>query len=211
MCFCLDDDHGLKRGQLAHIDRNPENDAPENLAFLCAAHHDEYDITSLQTKGYKADELRKYQEILHAYMESWAPQLHTKRSRNTPGRRAGRRAGVSLEVYDRRIPIYHKTIQFVRDVASDLRPEIKLILKFSSDTEEALFLFDENIAEYLTGLFNRALRLHTVDLMRAGMWTDDRDAEKFAALVKEQTDLAVWFTEQHREIRTRFAPYLRLA
>jgi hypothetical protein len=117
---------------------------------------------------------------------------------------------VSLDVYDRRVPIYRTTMQFVRDVLTDLRPELKLIIKFAADTDEALFLFDENIAEYLANLFKRALRLRTLEFMRTRIQTDDREAEKFAAFAKEQTDLAAWFSEQHGEIRGRFAPFLRL-
>src|SRR5215469_3319724 len=41
-CFCLENDAGEKAGQLAHIDRNPENNARENAAFLCLEHHSRY-------------------------------------------------------------------------------------------------------------------------------------------------------------------------
>jgi hypothetical protein len=34
--------------------------------------------------------------------------------------------------------------------------------------------------------------------------------EGFASSVKEQTDLATWFSEQFEEIRTRFAPFLQV-
>jgi hypothetical protein len=211
LCFCLERDGDPKEGQLAHIDRNPENNAPENAAFLCTEHHPRYDSPSRQTKGYGPDELREYQRILYAYVESLETQTYKKRSRSRPGSRASGKAGVSLDVHDRRVPIYRTTMQFVRDVLTDLRPELKLIIKFAADTDEALFLFDENIAEYLTNLFKRALRLRTLEFMRTRMQTDDREAEHFAALVKEETDLAMWFSEQHGEIRARFAPFLHLA
>ncbi len=41
LCFALDGDFGIKKGQIAHLDHNPGNNKPENLAFLCLEHHDE--------------------------------------------------------------------------------------------------------------------------------------------------------------------------
>lgn len=39
MCFHLEDDLSVKDGQLAHIDRNRDNDAEDNVVFLCLVHH----------------------------------------------------------------------------------------------------------------------------------------------------------------------------
>jgi hypothetical protein len=107
--------------------------------------------------------------------------------------------------------MYQTTRQFVRDVASNLRPGLQLILKFAADTDEALFSFDVSLAKYLETLFTKALRLHTIELLRERMQTHPDEAENFQALVNEETSLAIWFTEQPEEIRTRFAPFLRLA
>jgi hypothetical protein len=209
-CYWLDQDADEKEGQVAHIDRNPENNAKKNAAWLCTKHHARYDSRSRQTKGYSPDELRKYQQILYASVESFETWPSKKRSRSKPRSRSGRRGGMSQEVYDRRIPIYHKTVQFVRDVDSDLQPEIELIKKFSFDTEEALFLFDETIAEYLADLFKRAMRLYTLNIMRPRMQTEASWAERLEALMVETREIAHWFSEQHGEIRARFAPFLRL-
>jgi hypothetical protein len=204
LCFCLENDTDEKTGQLAHIDRNPENNAKENAAFLCLEHHSRYDSTSSQTKGYLPDELREYQRIVWAYVESI--EISKPTSRDSEG------AVVSLELYDRRLPMYHTATEFVRSVLKDLRPELTQILKFAADTDQALFLFDQDIADYLVSLFNRALRLNTLDLLRTRISTDETAVEEdFADLSREGTDLAVWFSEQHGEIRTRFAPFLRLA
>lgn len=208
LCYGIENDARAKNGQIAHIDRNRENDTLGNAAFLCTDHHDRYDTRSRQTKGFTPDELRKHQEALLAYMGSLPAPVSRDRLRKS---RSNRKVGVSLDVYDRRVPIYGATVQFVLDVLKDLRPEVKLILKFAADTDQALFLFDESIAEYLADLFKRALRLHTLELMRTRMQTDDREMENFPALVKEETALAEWFSQQHGEIRARFAPFLRLA
>jgi hypothetical protein len=39
LCFYLSRDLNEKRGQLAHLDKDPSNDAEDNLAFMCLDHH----------------------------------------------------------------------------------------------------------------------------------------------------------------------------
>jgi hypothetical protein len=70
MCFALGRDARQKQGQVAHIDRNSDNSAIENLAYLCLTHHDHYDTVSRQSKNYLPSELRAYKEELERYIAS---------------------------------------------------------------------------------------------------------------------------------------------
>jgi hypothetical protein len=65
-CFGLENDLTKKEGQLAHINRKPNDNRQENLAFLCLSHHDEYDTKRSQSKGLTPSELRKYVTKLYA-------------------------------------------------------------------------------------------------------------------------------------------------
>lgn len=87
----------------------------------------------------------------------------------------------------------------------DLNPELEAIFQFSTDTEEALFLFDETVAGYLWDMYKKALRLRTIRALKLRGEMKNRDE-----LVQEETALAVWFTSQYDEARNRFAPFLRL-
>lgn len=207
LCFGLDGDTTVQEGQLAHIDRNRANAVRENAAFLCTRHHSRYDSQSKQTKGFSPLELQIYQRKLYEYLAEPSSWPDAGLPRHRPNRKDHAGKGVSLDVYNLRLPIYRTTVQFIRRVVKDLKPELQEVLKFASDTEDALFLFDESVAEYLTQLFRRALRLNTVEFMRTGQSLPD----DFPSLVKEETAIAVWFTEQFDETRTRFAPFLRLA
>ena len=55
---------GVKRGQIAHLDRDRTNNTIANLAYLCLEHHDAYDSTSRQSKGFSAREVRAYRAEL---------------------------------------------------------------------------------------------------------------------------------------------------
>jgi hypothetical protein len=200
LCFGFESDVEKKKGQLAHVDRDKANASKENAAFLCALHHDEYDTTSKQTKGITPDELKSYQKSLYSYLASSGAWTETKGTART--RRRARTNGISLELYDRRVPMYRTTIQFLRAVLKDLRPDLQEILNFAGDADEALFLFDETIANYLAHLLKQALRLRAVSLMLSKEWTP--------SLAKEDTELSAWFSEQFEEARRKFVPFLRL-
>jgi hypothetical protein len=211
ICFHLLGDPGLNmRGQIAHIDRNSANSTVENGAYRCKDHHDEYDILSKQSKRLTPGELKLAVASLLEYVQAGglptAPNIPTRSSK-----RRRRDMRISIDLYDRRLAIYSRTVQFLREVAKDLKPTFPVILQFTRDIEEAPFLFDESIAQYLENLSNKAFRLHALEVTRTGWRTDDREIENFREVVKEQVALSVWFTEQYVVIRKNFAPFLRLA
>lgn len=65
LCHGLHDDHAVKAGQIAHINRDSADARLENLAFLCLAHHDQYDSRTNQSKGFTPEELRRYRDKLY--------------------------------------------------------------------------------------------------------------------------------------------------
>jgi hypothetical protein len=69
LCFGLNFDDGLKKGQIAHLDRNPGNAMLDNLAFLCLDHHDVYDSRTCQSKGLAIVEVKAYRELLHSHIQ----------------------------------------------------------------------------------------------------------------------------------------------
>ena len=62
----LTGDLSEKKGQIAHLDRDPSNSDPDNLAFLCLEHHDEYDSRPSQSKGLTIEEVKRYRADLPA-------------------------------------------------------------------------------------------------------------------------------------------------
>ena len=70
LCFGLKGDHVEKKGQIAHLDHDPANDKPDNLAFLCLEHHDQYDSTTSQSKSLQIGEVKAYREQLYQFLDS---------------------------------------------------------------------------------------------------------------------------------------------
>lgn len=73
VCFALSGNMEVKRGQVAHVDRNASNSARDNLVFLCFDHHDQYDSRTSQSKGLTVEELRQYQAQLGRFLAQALP------------------------------------------------------------------------------------------------------------------------------------------
>jgi hypothetical protein len=72
ICFGLNRDTGIKRGQIAHLDRDAANPSFDNLVFLCLEHHDQFDSRTSQSKGMTSDEVRRFrQELASAIDQAW--------------------------------------------------------------------------------------------------------------------------------------------
>lgn len=77
ICFGLGRDTKLKAGQIAHLDKNSANHAEDNLAFLCFAHHDEYDSTTSQRKNFTLGEVKSFRDELDATINrAFTQQVH---------------------------------------------------------------------------------------------------------------------------------------
>jgi hypothetical protein len=69
ICFGLNRDITLKKGQIAHLDRNAQNAKLDNLSFMCLEHHDEYDSRTSQAKGFTLGEVRRFRDELYVAVD----------------------------------------------------------------------------------------------------------------------------------------------
>ncbi|MFN8608842.1 MAG: hypothetical protein U0931_15015 [Vulcanimicrobiota bacterium] len=80
MCYALQSDGTTKNGQIAHLDRNRNNNDLDNLAWLCLAHHDDYDSTRRQTRMFTPAEVKRYRAVLlEAIQQGIAPVAYSQR------------------------------------------------------------------------------------------------------------------------------------
>lgn len=87
LCFGLNGDFSEKKGQVAHIDHDPANHSERNLAFLCLEHHDTYDSSTSQSKGFTKEEVTFYRGKLFEAVEI-----------NLPGRASEKLSNIATEL-----------------------------------------------------------------------------------------------------------------
>jgi len=79
VCYGLHRDDRPKKGQIAHLDQDHSNSAPDNLAWLCLDHHDEYDLVPSQAKGLQLEEVKGYRAELYDAFVHWGSGNATMR------------------------------------------------------------------------------------------------------------------------------------
>jgi hypothetical protein len=66
---------------------------------------------------------------------------------------------LSLELYDRRIRIYRTAKDLIGRVVALAAVDMDAVRQFGLDTEEAAFLFDQDVADFLAELYKRGISL----------------------------------------------------
>ena len=71
VCYALQRNFNVTKGQVAHLDHNSANYKFDNLCFLCIDHHDDYDSSHRQTKGLSLNEVKRYRDDLYKTIAEW--------------------------------------------------------------------------------------------------------------------------------------------
>lgn len=69
VCYGLHRDNRIVQGQIAHLDHNPSNNDLTNLAFVCFAHHDQYDSQTSQSKKLTLEEVKAFKQELEDHIQ----------------------------------------------------------------------------------------------------------------------------------------------
>lgn len=70
LCVFLRNENGVKKGQIAHLNRDTSDNAENNLSFLCLEHHEEYDSQTSVSKGFTPKEIKRYRDLLYTKNDS---------------------------------------------------------------------------------------------------------------------------------------------
>jgi hypothetical protein len=73
LCYYLDGDKRVRRGQIAHVNKDRSDSRIENLAFLCFDHHDAFDSKTSQSKNLTSKEVVHYRDRLVAELAQSGP------------------------------------------------------------------------------------------------------------------------------------------
>ncbi len=214
LCFDYKFDFNFKKGQIAHIDHNRSNNKPANLVFLCLEHHDEYDSSTSQSKGWTQEELKRSKKNLDAFIkkhrEEILPEImSSKASKPTADDKIiikEKRHIISPEIYNLRIPIYHAYRDLIRKVVGHAKIDMDDLFEFANRTNEALFLYDENIADFLKLVFEKGGRFRYLNKIIENPRLVDK--QNWNSIVEEESDLIQWFSDNFEQGRKLFKQYL---
>jgi len=170
--------------------------------FLCLPHHDEYDSRTSQSKGITISELKQFRNELYEYVELeknlvWADYLMETTDVNP-----ATRISLRPDVYDRKIQVYRTVRDFLSLILRDADVTTDNLLTFARDTDEARFIFDKELEEFLRELYKRAVSLHYTNKRLA-----DRQlpvGQERSRLADENAEVLKWFLDQLEVSREHF-------
>jgi hypothetical protein len=123
---------------------------------------------------------------------------------------ATNRQPLSLEVYERKIAIYRTTRDFIGLIISNADITAEAILKFVNDKDEALFLFDREVADYLQELQRKAAKLYAINQPLKLDHSKLPIGETRWQLADESSELLLWFELQFEVMREIFYKHIAL-
>ena len=112
-----------------------------------------------------------------------------------------------LDLYDRRFSLYSAFADLCASVGSSMKPGSEELNRFLQARHATQFLFDSQTAAYMETARVKAVRLQYLDSQLSGHRLPVGDNRTKAA--KEQSEIAIWFTDQFDASRSHFARYLR--
>lgn len=113
-----------------------------------------------------------------------------------------------LELYDRRFKVFEEVKRFLSAILRDGKTDHAQLLKLMHQTNEAIFLFDDQVSDYIKSLYDKGLSFVATDRKLFGENSlpvgDSRNA-----VVEENSKLLEFFTDQFEVSKEIFKKYLK--
>ena len=109
-----------------------------------------------------------------------------------------------LDMFDKRYGVYKNTYVFLIKIR-DTKIEMEDILEFKAGTQDSVFLFKEDIPDYLKNINNKAFELWGIHKSLDGV----PKGEERSKMCRKITELSGWLRSQLPELKNIFAPYLK--
>ena len=93
-----------------------------------------------------------------------------------------------LDLFEKRFAVYKATQQFLSDIFAEAKLDSTKLFEFRRDTQDAVFLFGDEIVEYLKTLDRKALQMRTLQRQFEPLPVGEersRLCEEEGAIVKE--------------------------
>ena len=110
-----------------------------------------------------------------------------------------------LDLFEKRFSVYKGAQVFLSRILEKGKVDLDQIFQFRADTQDATFLFDADITEYLKAIDSKSLELCRINEELEGV----PKSQKRSDMCREKTDVIHWLTSQLPILKEKFAPYLK--
>ena len=117
------------------------------------------------------------------------------------------REKLRLELYDRRLKVFHSLMNFLGDNSRDGDCSHGRLSQYGAEIGESRFLFDKDITDYLEKIYTDAGNLH--DLEHQIKHIETLSEERKKTIQDKRTKVFFWLFDQITESQVRFEKYLK--
>jgi len=114
---------------------------------------------------------------------------------------------LKLDLFEKRFVVYKGVQRFLTHILQEAGFEIDKLYEFRRDTQDAIFLFDDEITEYLRSIDHKALDMRT----KAKQYEDMPAGEERSRLCEEESKLLKELIDELPFLKDVFAPYLKFS
>ena len=114
------------------------------------------------------------------------------------------RAKFKLDLFEKRFAVYKGTQTLLTCILRDAKVELEEVFRFRGTTQDAVFLFGEDITKFLSAIDKRALKLWQIGQELKDMPVGDKRSN----LCREQSELLGVLTDDLPRLTGVFGPYL---
>lgn len=115
----------------------------------------------------------------------------------------------SSALYDRRLAVFRETVRVLTLISQTGDLSREELAAFRSRTQESLFLFGKETADYLEEIYSRGLRLRVTNEILKG--TDLPVGDERDRMTIENSKHLIWLADQLPLVKNRFEAYLVLS
>lgn len=116
------------------------------------------------------------------------------------------KAKLRLDLYDKRFKVYFSLKQFISSIVCNANVTEQELHKFLVDTNESIFLFNDDVNEYLNLVYKKGC-----DKWLCYKRLDDEKlpiGEERNKIAQSDYELNIWFAEQLKTSNQKFMKYL---
>ena len=118
---------------------------------------------------------------------------------------ATNRRKLKLDLFERRYAVYEKIGEFIGSILTSGKVQTGKEIQFLVDTKATEFLFGNDISQFVSEAYRKAVHLHALDSELEGSTGEARSAN-----IKAQREIKDWFEEALTSLKKCFSEYLRL-
>jgi hypothetical protein len=113
---------------------------------------------------------------------------------------------VRLNLYDKRFKVFRGLMDLLAHIMREGNVTDEALYKFNADTNEARFIFDKEIPDYLQTIYEKAVDIQTKN---SELHEPNPQEEKRAQLAREVAEIKKWMYRQFKVSREMFGKYLK--